>query len=367
MKVRLHGSIAITIASIFICGAAQATNYVATFLDGKYGTAYGINNAGQVVGTASYIDDSGDVRATIWNGTTPTDLSKFVPGRTSYSQALGINGSGKVAGTSSPSSTVDFRTTLWDGSTTTYFSGGQYSKASSINDAGQMVGWSSYGDKSHAYRWDTSGGLAIDLGPPGVNSEALGINSSGQVVGYVDTPDNQSFRATIWNGTTATDLGTHGIASRATGINNAGQVVGWTMKSNGAVHATLWSGTTVNDLGTLGGESSLAFGINNNGQVVGFSRIAGGATHAALWNGNNVTDLNLYLDADLVSAGWYLDLALGVNDAGSIVGRATNSKTGDSRAFILAISAVPEPQTYALMLAGIGLIAGVARRRGKQK
>ncbi|MCV2368214.1 PEPxxWA-CTERM sorting domain-containing protein [Roseateles oligotrophus] len=32
----------------------------------------------------------------------------------------------------------------------------------------------------------------------------------------------------------------------------------------------------------------------------------------------------------------------------------------------VAVTAVPEPQTYALMLAGLGLIAGATRRRSKQ-
>ena len=33
----------------------------------------------------------------------------------------------------------------------------------------------------------------------------------------------------------------------------------------------------------------------------------------------------------------------------------------------VSVTAVPEPQTYALMLAGLGLVAGIARRRSKQQ
>jgi len=42
-------------------------------------------------------------------------------------------------------------------------------------------------------------------------------------------------------------------------------------------------------------------------------------------------------------------------------GRAFGAQIGGE-----LVSAVPEPQTYAMMLAGLGLVAGVARRRGRR-
>ena len=117
--------------------------------------------------------------------------------------------------------------------------------------------------------------------------------------------------------------------------------------------------------------SSFANALNNVGQVVGYTYIGDGSTlsgstdkHAVLWNGNVATDLNSFLDAGSVSAGWVLTQANGINDNGWIVGDAINTLTGETHAFQLA--PVPEPETYAMMLAGLGLVGAAAARRRKQ-
>ena len=74
-----------------------------------------------------------------------------------------------------------------------------------------------------------------------------------------------------------------------------------------------------------------------------------------------LTDLNSLLDADTVNAGWALAAAVDINDNGWIVGYAHNSITGAEHAFLL--TPVPEPETYAMFLAGLGLMGFMARRR----
>jgi probable HAF family extracellular repeat protein len=195
---------------------------------------------------------------------------------------------------------------------------------------------------------------------------AIGINNTGRVVGYASTTDLAVTRATLWSGSTTTDLGTLGGASSyAYGINDAGQVVGFAHPAGDVeIHAALWNGGNATDLGTLGGATSAALGINNAGQVVGFSITADGTkSHAMLWNGSTATDLNTFLDASAVSAGWYLQGATDINDNGWIVGSVSNTFTGVNHAFLLSVSAVPEPETYSMLLAGLGLMAFMSRRR----
>jgi len=185
------------------------------------------------------------------------------------------------------------------------------------------------------------------------------------VVGFSFVTGDTASHATLWNGTSATDIGTlGGTSSAAYGINNAGQVVGESnLAGDTLIHATLWNGTSATDLGTLGGAHSSARAINSAGQVVGYSYInaLNSDQHATLWNGTSVIDLNSLLDANAVSAGWVLRDATGINDSGWITGNAVNTVTGDEHAFLL--TAVPEPESYAMMLVGLGIVGAVARRR----
>ena len=91
---------------------------------------------------------------------------------------------------------------------------------------------------------------------------------------------------------------------------------------------------------------SAAFGINDAGEVVGYSATAGGARHAFITgpNGAGMMDLNSLVD---MPGGVILEQATGINNAGQVI----------------AIGIVPEPEIYALFLAGLALVGFVARRR----
>jgi probable HAF family extracellular repeat protein len=331
-------------------------------LGGDNTWAYGINDAGQVVGRSETAEGFTHAFITGPDGVGMRDLGTLKGGHDSI--AWSINDSGQVVG---GSATPDGRgerafITGPDGASMRdlgTLGGDNYSGAYDINDAGQVVG-DSYTASGQGYRAFITGPNGVgmrDLGTlGGNNTTAYGINETGQVVGgSLTTP---SFRAFITgpDGVDIRDLGTlGGSASTAVDINEAGQGVGESIITGeeGMSHAFITGpdGVGMRDLGTLGDDSSSdAEGINDAGQVVGVSRTyssttGGWESHAFITgpDGMDMADLNSLVD---LPHRVILTHATDINNAGQVI----------------AIG-VPEPKTYALMLAGLCLIGFMARRK----
>lgn len=240
--------------------------------------------------------------------------------------------------------------------------GGSESRAHSINNSGQVAGWSRTPGNTafHAFRTAPNSKInpaTDDLGTlGGTSSFAFGINSLGQVVGQSPNAANQSraFRTAPNSAINpATDnLGTLGGSdSFARAINDLGQVVGWSSTGTPPFVGPHAFRTAPNspinpasdDIGALVAGpvySSEANGINNAGQVVGLS--FDGARGRGFRTAPN-TAINPATD-NLGTLGGPNSGAMGINAVGQVVGYA-NIPSTENHGFRTAPNSPINPTT----------------------
>lgn len=259
--------------------------------------------------------------------------------------------------------------------------------ATDINDSGIMVGeikrntftehFDSSG-KSTGFSYSDRSSHPFITGENGIGTKILdiegraeSINNAGQVIGKSSAG---AVFMTGPNGAGFTDLGApDGSSSYAYDINNSGQVVGYyATKANPGTSPygfedprpfiTDPNGANIRILGTSGGA---AFGINDHGQAVISTNIlcdfcTPGDGFSLLADNDTITQIN-----DFSPNGLYYFNAKAINNNGQIAGTGISTALPFSfsawRAFMVSSDTssptpVPEPSTYAMLLAGLGLL-----------
>ena len=301
------------------------------------------------------------------------------------SGAIGINATGQVTGDSDLPATIKitcyyaghyclvhaYHAFLYSNGTMTDLGtlGGNDSVGNAINRTAEVAGWSDNKvGLADAFLWD--GQKMIDLGAlaplSGQGSKATGINDSGQVAGsWGNTLSTDPSHAWLYANGTVTALPEPGYATGSLGcaaaaINNTGQIIG-SCYAGGLSHAVLWQNGTVADLGTLGGWQAAAAAVNNLGQVAGWAQTSTGATDGFLWSNGTMTDLGSFVPAaindngvmvggdqvysggtpqnlnNLIPAGtpYQITNATAINNNGQIAADARDTATGQTHALLL--------------------------------
>jgi probable HAF family extracellular repeat protein len=321
-------------------------------LGGSTATASGINTLGQVVGSSTTTADAA-THAFLYSQGIMTDLGTL--GGTS-SWASGINDTAQVVGSSSLASGLT-HATLWDGTTATDLDPGDTAVASSangINNAGTIIG-----NLGIAAAYFFGGGSPSEIGYP---ESANAISSGGIVVGtnFSDAAELSPFFIQL------PILFTY---SYAYAINDSDVIVGVTNVT--LPIAELWSisdpynPTTQLLTGGVAGVNphdymgEFAYGINGAGQIVGSAQVNGTKGLAISWASADVAgiDLNATLRPQAANANT-LASAVAINANGLILANGIVTATGAAHAYLLTPVTSPGPPTTTLSVSTAAIMVG---------
>jgi probable HAF family extracellular repeat protein len=300
-------------------------------LGGLRSSAHAINAAGEISGNSDTAD--GALHSYMYRGGTMIDL-RTLGGTNSSGFEGSLNDAGQVVGFSDIAGDAASHPFLYSGGTMIDLGtlGGPTGEASRINASGQVTGGAStLSGQSHAFLY--SGGSMTDLGTIGGSfSFGTAINASGQVTGIASTPGDAETRAFLYNNGMMINLGSLGVSSAGFAINDSGQVLGFLETSDGP-RLFLYSNGSMIDIGTLGGSRTDAERntLNGSGQVTGWSFTAGDVEqHGFLYSNGTIYDLNSLIPAN---SGWVLHEGTAINDRGQITGIGTID--GEVHAFLM--------------------------------
>lgn len=321
--------------------------YTATDLGRVY--AYGLNDAGQVVGGGLQAADGAPAGpypgGFLYDSYGPNAGTMYA--FTNYLPDA-INASGQMFG----STTIDragwFSYGTASGQVTPLYSGPAAPLYNgTITASGQVFvdpqDPTTYQIHTSVYNPD---GSHIDIGTPPGQSQFMGsaINDRGQVAGFSGSfADAQLY---LYSGGAFQSLGLPAgetsIIPKA--INDAGQIVAQSNTSNLAVnHSYLYSDGTIQTLPGLGGSVTNVMGITNTGVIYGNATTADGSDHEFLYSNGQMLDLTKMLHSLGGSISQYSYYSIGgINANGQILVYASNSGSYP-HSFLLTPDGLPLP------------------------
>lgn len=356
-------------AALVLAGTAHAAGWTVTDLGRFEGSTIALNDQGWVVNGAHLLTPgaAGYTRTTLLNAL----------GDTSNFGLRDVNNAGVVLGYDASAGfghgftwRNGVRTDLPE---TPDWQGYRYSRVGAINDGGQVVGNS--GDTAQVWTPLPGGGwrmtaLGVDLGWTIGSGDGVAINADG--AGLMAQVYN-SYQAgwSLGVGTTQIAPAPAGYTLIGQGLNDAYTVVGqgfYNCQGYGCTHPFVWQAGRVDLLPVpvVGGFGITgdAYAVNERNQIVGGAYVAPYVRNAFLWTagagGWTATDLDTLLPAG--SPFYHLGNAMDINERGQIVG--AGSVAGDWQVHAFLLTPVPEPQAWALLLAGVAVLGWRARRAG---
>ena len=196
---------------------------------------------------------------------------------------------------------------------------------------------------------------------PGVITEnqLIGVNNADLAVGFYNDIHGHSHGYTydIATNTFSADINDPLAMSTVTAaINNSDEIAGFFTDPGGVTHGFIDNGGVFSTVDPAGSTETQLLGLNDKGIADGFA-VIGGVQHGLLFD--SLTDAFTILDPP----GSTSTTLNGINDLNQIVGfygDAAGNTDG------LLITGIPEPATWAMMLAGFVALVSVALRRRRK-
>ncbi|MBV8380776.1 MAG: PEPxxWA-CTERM sorting domain-containing protein [Paucibacter sp.] len=351
---------ALALAAASLAAQAQAPQYNVTdigFLSGTYGSqAYGMSSTGSYVYGRDYAGRFAS-SGFVWSASTGRVDWGTAVGSASYG---GVNDAGLAVSTLGSKPYMDSNGTFTALALPSGFTTGQ---VNGINNSGIAVGSVGSGSAQEAVLYNTASNqttaITATVAADGAYmTSATAINNAGLVVGTGVNAMGTTV-GLLYNSTTQSLTEISGTATfDVTGISQNNGWVSVNLGNAGTSTPYLWSQAT--GLVAITGIGGVVDGVNSNGTAL---LAAGTGNNLYLVNSSGAHTINSLVTSSSINFQSTSAGAASIADNGDILVAGVDT-SGYIHAALL--TPVPEPTSWALMLAGLCAVGTIVRRRARQ-